>query len=147
MASGGLTVSSSRLWESRPRRYLPNSEQQLLLRAALLPDERARAAWEALGPGFDPDRLDSDSKGLLGLLFRNLRKLGVEDPRLGRFKGIYRLTWFKNQLLFHAADGLLAALERADIPTILLKGAALVTTAYRDVGLRAMADFDILIPT
>ena len=65
---------------------------------------------------------------------------------MARFKGVYRRTWYENQMLFHAMTDVLRAFGGAGIPTILLKGAALVLQYYGDYGLRSMEDFDILVP-
>lgn len=60
---------------------------------------------------------------LLPLLFHNLHTQGIEDPFLKRFKGVYRNTWYKNQILFHAVTPLLNCFHDADIKTLILKGA------------------------
>ena len=147
MLSDPSTALFGALWRSRPRRYLPNAEQQLLLRAACLPDERASAAWVALRSNLDPSQLDADSHGLLALLHSNLRRLGVDVHLRPQFETIYRGTWLRNRLLFRSVEPLLARLEQHGIPTMLLKGAALVAAAHREAGQRPMADFDLLIPT
>jgi hypothetical protein len=95
----------------------------------------------------DIDRLDPGSYRLLPLLYRNLTSQRVEDPLLMKLKGVYRLTWYKNQMLFHAIASLLSSFHRAGIGTIVLKGAALTLLFYKDYGLRPMNDFDVLVHT
>ncbi len=125
--------------------FFPGREQELLLRAALLAGEPARQAWEEWWRATDLDRLDPGSFRLLPLLFANLKRLGIEGPLLPRIKGVYRHFWYRNQLFFHQMAGLLEALQRADIPVLLLKGGALALLYYSDPSQRPMADLDLLI--
>jgi hypothetical protein len=125
---------------------LPTRQQELLLRAALLEGTAAREAWERWESSVDIENLDPGSNQLLPLLYRNLKRLGVSHPQMNRFKGVYRHTWYKNQMLFHDGAAVVRCFEQADIRTILMKGAALMVQCYHEYGLRAMADFDILVP-
>jgi hypothetical protein len=122
-------------------------QQELLLRAALAEGPEGVAAWKQWKAAVDPEQLDYDSYCLLPLLYDALRKRGVSDPETGRLKGVYRRTWYDNTLRFHAAAEVLRALHATGIQTLLLKGAALSQSYYRDPGLRPMDDFDILVPT
>jgi hypothetical protein len=125
---------------------LPTRQQELLLRAALLEGDEARHAWMRWQSSVDIEKLDAGSNQLLPLLYRNLRKMGTACPEMSRFKGVYRHTWYKNQLLFHDCTPVLSSFREAGIETVLLKGAGLAAEHYRDFGLRAMADFDVLVP-
>jgi hypothetical protein len=122
-------------------------EQELLLNAALLPDERALAAWRRLRPAMHPDRLDGPVQAVLPQLHRNLLALGVQDELMPLLKGVHRYVWAQNQLLFAATTPALAALGASDIPTLLLKGAAHVAGDRVDAGMRPMNDLDVLVPT
>jgi hypothetical protein len=124
----------------------PTPSQTLLLRAALLPGDAARTAWEAWRQHASLEALDAGSRRLLPLLYRNLRALGVDDPAFAEFKAGQRYNWFKNQSLFHQSAKTVAALAAAGIPTILLKGASLATRFYTDPSLRPMSDLDLLVP-
>jgi hypothetical protein len=125
----------------------PTPEKELLLRAALLQGEPAINAWHDWKSNVDVDQLDVGSLRLLPLLYRNLRTHGVEDSLMNKFKGVYRFTWYKNQLLFNNMAVLLRSFQNAGIQTMILKGAALTLLHYRDHGLRPMGDFDVLIHT
>ena len=126
-------------------RCLPSPEQKLLLRAAILRSADAVEAWEAWKKRVDVDKVDPASHRMLPLLYRNLHKLGISDPAMGKYKGVYRQTWYKNRILFHAIVPVLRSLGNAGIRTMVLKGAALTVLYYKDYGLRPMNDFDILI--
>jgi hypothetical protein len=121
----------------------PTPEQRVLLQAALLPGPPALAAWEKWRSAIDIDRLDSDSYWALPQLYANLKAHGVSDELIGRLKGVYRLTWYQNQVRVRAMSRPLRALHESGTPTMLLKGAALAAHHYADYGLRPMSDFDI----
>ncbi len=84
---------------------------------------------------------------LLSLLYFNLQRLGVDDPWMGKLRGIYRRVWYQNQTLFHTIADVLRLFHAAGIETMILKGAALTLLYYKDYGLRPMEDFDVLVPT
>jgi len=123
----------------------PTAEQELLLQAALLEGQPVIDAWQQWTSRVDIDDVDPGSYRLLPLVYRNLLGQGVTDPLLDKLKGVYRKTWFENQLLFHRMARVLQALHGEGIETLVLKGAALVPLYYRDYGLRPMQDFDLLV--
>ncbi len=125
--------------------WLPTAQQELLLRAALLKGPGAIEAWKEWKSDVEVEELDPGSYRMLPLLYRNLQVHGIKDPSLGKYKGVYRQTWYKNQVLFHAIALLLRSFHDAGIETMTLKGAALVSLYYKDYGLRPMNDFDLLI--
>jgi hypothetical protein len=118
---------------------------ELLIKAAVSSGDTARRAWMAWrGHGPFP-KPDSASRRILPLVSCNLRRIGVAPlpPRLER---AYRATWARNVLRFRDLATVLQAFNGAGIPTIVLKGAALVVAAYRDYGARPMDDADVLVP-
>jgi Uncharacterised nucleotidyltransferase len=124
----------------------PTPEQILLLRACLLSGPDAAAAWSAWRKRVSFDDIDAASYRLMPLLYQNLRREKIDDGLLGRLKGIYRHTWARNQLLFHAAGEVLRAMQDADISVLVLKGATLAGAHYDGAGLRPMNDFDFMVP-
>jgi hypothetical protein len=123
----------------------PDETQELLLRAALLPGGPGVAAWAAVRPRIDVDRLPGELHRLIPLLAKALTARGVDDPELPRLKGVYQFSWYRNQLLFADAAALLAALKAAGVPTMLLRGAAMVVAYQGDAGARPMNDLDVLV--
>lgn len=123
----------------------PTKEQQLLLRAALLQGSEAINAWNMWKSVVDVDRSDSGSQRLFPLLYQNLLTHEMRDPLMNRLGGTYRLTWYKNQTLFHNATYLLRSFHDAGIETMILKGAAMTLLHYKDCGLRLADDFGILV--
>jgi hypothetical protein len=124
----------------------PTRQQELLLRASLLQGTIAAGAWEEWISGSDIDDLDQGSYRLLPLLYHNLQNQKVKHPLMGKLKGIYLSSWYRNQILFHHLVALLKGLTDAGIETMLLKGAALIIAYYNNHGVRPMNDLDILVP-
>lgn len=135
-------------WGAEPNRrdVWPSAAQELLLRAVLIPDERALDAWRRVRSRIEVATLDGSTLALLPMLRKNLLALGVEDELLGLFKGVHRYSWARNQMLLAPMMGVVQALERAGIDTLLLKGAAFVADRRLDAGMRAMNDIDVLVP-
>ena len=125
----------------------PNEAQELLLRAALLPGDAALGAWEQWRSQNDIEAIDAGSLRLLPLLYRNLKNLGVTGPLIGRLLGVYRQSWYRNELLFRRVETVLRALTVAGIPTMVLKGTALSLLVYREHASRPMKDADIAVPS
>lgn len=126
--------------------FIPTRAQHALLRAALLTDREAVA--EAFAEWKSLVRFDDVEIGtfrMLPLVYRNLERHGVEDELMGRLRGIYRQSWFRNQLVRRAGLDTVRALNRAGISPLLIKGAALATMVYGDGALRPMEDFDLVV--
>ena len=132
--------------ETQVAAWRPTAEQELLARAAVMDDDSARDAWAQWIARVDLTKLDVGSQRMLPLLSRNLAKLGVDHPALKHFSLDYRRNWAKNQLAMRHLEELLAVFDQRGIETIILKGAALLLRYYQDMGVRPMADFDVLVP-
>jgi len=126
--------------------YLPNPTQHLLMKAALMKEKKATQAWQAWKSTVDLDDIDYPSLRMLPMLYQNLKQHNVpDDPYLQRMKGIYRLAWVQNQLLFRRLSEINSLFQRYGIKFISLKGAALVFGYYHDYGVRPMHDLDLLV--
>jgi hypothetical protein len=64
---------------------------------------------------------------------------------MGELKRQYQLTATLNMLAMHDLEEILRCLNDSDIPTVILKGAALLDDVYVSQALRPMVDLDILI--
>jgi Uncharacterised nucleotidyltransferase len=125
----------------------PKPRDRLLLRAAVVPGPQARAAWDEWFAGVELDDLPFDEARLLPRVYANLAAQGAGDCAPPRLRGKYRWVWTANQLRCHAVAPALRALAEAGIPTVLLKGAALLASERCPWGAREMGDVDILVPT
>jgi hypothetical protein len=123
----------------------PTRQQALLLRAALLQGRPALDAWQGWKSQADIDHLDPGSFRVLPQLYQNLTSLQVQDPLMRKLKGIYRRSWYTNQLALRDLAGLLQGFAAAGIDSLLLKNVALVLCYYRDIGLRPVDDLEVLV--
>ena len=117
----------------------------LALRAALLEGDDALQAFAQWRQAVPFDEIDTHTQRLVPCIYRNVRSLGGDDPILGRMKGVYRRTWVSNRLRLAACENLLGIFDRAGIPSVLLKGAAILVRWTSDSGLRPMVDVDVLV--
>ncbi|HEY7267969.1 MAG TPA: nucleotidyltransferase family protein [Solirubrobacterales bacterium] len=121
-------------------------EQVLALRAALLPGARGEDAFAEWRELVDFEATGSPAYRLLPLIYKNLGAGADSDPVLGRMRGVYRRTWVLNQIQLQGGERAIALLDELRIPTMLLKGAAMIARWTGDAGVRMMADFDLLVP-
>lgn len=126
-------------------RNWPDPLQRLLLRACLGTGESAIAAWREWQGRIALDDIDYASLRLIPLLSHQLRQAGVEHPDLGRYRGIYRKSWYENQVLFRLAAQVTQLCQAAGIPVLVLKGVPLAHFYYAETALRPMTDFDFLV--
>lgn len=129
-----------------PRLRAIDPAHDALLRAALLPPQQAREAWQhwkATFGGFDS--LDAGGFRLLPLIYRNLKDHGLSAEDIGTVRGLYRQTWSRNRVAFRGAGDALEALDARGVPALVLKGAALAHVAYDEQALRPMNDIDFLV--
>lgn len=83
---------------------------------------------------------------LLAAAYKSLHGRGIRGPMIDVAKGIYRRTWYVNQLSVSRNAEITERLERAGVPMLMLKGFPLAVCDYRDLGARPMEDLDLLVP-
>ncbi|WP_297525839.1 nucleotidyltransferase family protein [Sulfurovum sp.] len=127
------------------KNFLPSPDDTLLLKAILLPQKEAIEAWETWLRIVNVDTLEAGTQRLFPLLYVKLKEYNIDHPLMNKFKGIYRQTWYKNQMIFHNATPILKQFHEAEIDCLLLKGVALTILYYKDMGIRHMSDLDILV--
>lgn len=133
--------------------FLPDAVDTCLLRAALLSGDAAREAWSRWRStvGDPVHALGTDKrniKALVPLLARNLRAHGVEaGTSFGTYGTAAHLTeTLRMSRYLRECGAALELLSSVDVPHLVLKGAALAETVYRDPALRHAHDFDVLVP-
>lgn len=127
------------------------TERLLLISARSALDEPARRVLAALVAGpvdWDAVVARSIAEGTPGLLRAHLRSLdpGLVPARVrSRLDAIHATIWARNAVLVDRWLDVTARLAAAGIPCVTHKGIALVHTVYPDLGLRPMADIDLLV--
>jgi Uncharacterised nucleotidyltransferase len=125
--------------------FWPDAEQELLLRVALLDDERSHAAWEALEPELDVEHLERGSLALVPLVYE---RLSARDETFNpKLRGIYRHVWSRNRVAFRSVAEMLKAVHVRDIESIVLGDAALLARFYRRAGARPLYEPTVLVPS
>jgi hypothetical protein len=115
-----------------------------LLSAATEPGAVARAAWEHWRTRCRLETAPPPSQALFPMLYANLiADVGGPDTTL--LKGVYRRTWYGNQLVLAQVKPLLDRLAGQDVGTLLLNDASLVAGHYPDIGYRDIRCIDILV--
>ena len=131
---------------ARIRRGFPHlsTAEGWLLSAATQPMPVARVAWERWRARCRLDTAGRPSQALFAMLYANLiAELGGPDTTL--LKGVYRRTWYGNQLVLARLRPLLDRLAAQDVAPILLNDASLVAGHYPDIGYRTIRCVDILV--
>lgn len=93
------------------------------------------------------DAMDFGSYRLLPLLWKRVASQNWSFPRIDLIKGVYRRTWYANQLQLSRLLEITRDLQRENCEAMWLKGAALAIHCYDDIGVRPMDDVDLLVKT
>jgi hypothetical protein len=125
----------------------PDPRTELLLQAALWPKDRAVVAWrrwrDSAAP-HPPAGATGAERRLFPLVWQNL---GAACSDVAVLRADYLEAWAQNQRILARASETVSRLGDAGIPTMLLKGAALLSTCYQACsGARAVGDVDLLVP-
>jgi len=131
---------------SSPSGSPPTKMHLSLLQAAILPEQPALDAWRKWRDSVDIEALDPESHHLLSTLYPNLVRHGVEDTQMKRLKGVYRRTWYVNQLLARSFVKVFEALHEEGIRPLVIGEMALVSTVYSDYGHRPIYRLDLFVP-
>lgn len=117
--------------------------------------EAAAAFLEAVDFDLDDPRLDETLDDLLPLLYRRAldHRSRPSSPKgvalteiIEQLKNDYLQSWAGAQLLLSRARPLLDELERRGSRPVMLKGAVMLSSAYhRNLGVRPIADLDVLV--
>lgn len=92
--------------------------------------------------------IQADAQGVAPLLYWKFTQTGwpegIPEAEVLALTRSYYASYARNTLLLGELERVLELLLEQHIPTVLIKGAALATTLYADIGLRPMADLDLL---
>ncbi len=124
----------------------PTGSLDLLARAALAPTAQARLAWQAWRRERDIDTTPWNEVRMLGAVAARIDELEVDSPIRARVLGIRKFLWVQSQICLQQGLTGLAALARADMPTLVFKGAARIARDASTAQERLIRDVDVLVP-
>ncbi|MCB9731468.1 MAG: nucleotidyltransferase family protein [Deltaproteobacteria bacterium] len=127
---------------------LPSPRESLLLRAAVLEGDAARAAWEAWSrDGRAWEALTEAERRVVPAAAQNLAAVGVALPEDAARLRAQRAAWVRTQQLVRCLERTVAALRtRALEDVLVLKGGALGASYHGGFGRRPMSDIDLWVP-
>ncbi len=131
--------------ESTPACW-PTASQELLIEAGFGAEAQARTALDAWRGQTNSEALDPASQRFLPQLFDRWGEELRDDALRERAYLALVATWRRQQRHFLVALRVARDLEQEGVETIFLKGLALSLCHYRNPGLRAMEDVDLLVP-
>lgn len=121
-------------------------QQQRLLRVLCVEQNDAAPVFAAWSQGADWEgHFDRGSFRLLPALYKHIESLSINDPAMGRLRGMYRRSWVRNQCYLRTWSKLHDELKSREVDVILLGGSALAAGYYRDVGARYVTGSDLLV--
>ncbi|MEM6450514.1 MAG: nucleotidyltransferase family protein [Cyanobacteria bacterium P01_D01_bin.105] len=120
--------------------------QTWLLQAMLSKREKALESWQQWRDHVDIEMIDLNSYRMLSALYLKLSNYKADDLHMGRLKGIYRHTWYTNQLQLQRLAAGLQALQSAQIEAVVLGEVSLLAACHHDWGARPITRFDLLVP-
>lgn len=121
-----------------------STAESWLLIASTQSQSAAQVAWEQWQVHHQIESANSNSQAMFGMLYANLIA-GLGGPVANLLKGIYKRTWYANQLALAQLRPLLDRLEERDIPALLMNDASLVAGHYPDIGYRAIRCIDLMV--
>jgi len=121
-------------------------QQQSLLRVLCVGQDAAGPAFTAWSQEADWEgHFDRGSFRLLPGVYRRIEALNIDDPAMGRLRGMYRRSWYRNQRYLSTCSKLHDELSSRGINVLLLGGAALAAGYYRNIGERYVTGTDLLV--
>lgn len=118
-----------------------------LLQTVLLPPPSCVQAFHRWQQENDLDELAAGDYQLLPLVYRKLAECGVEHPWMSRLRGIYRRTWYANQISLETLRQVTQSLQADHVPVLVVGGAALCQSVYAEVALRNFPSLEIVVPS
>lgn len=129
---------------TRPRSW-PAGFTDLLLKALLLPEPQALAAWRSWTESQKFDDVSWHEMRILVPLAARLAPLDPQSPLRPRIDGLAKNLWTQTQLKLKETAPGLEALNSAGVPFIVFKGGAQYAEGLAQSPRRVMGDVDILV--
>lgn len=116
-----------------------------IARLAVAPDDEVEALARDLERLAETQPPDAEQARILAAVYPRLRAYAADAVLTSLAAKVYLSNWSSNRTLFERAAPLVEALATSGCGPVLLKGAALLSSVYRDLGVRALSDVDLLV--
>jgi len=128
-------------------------EYQILLAAGTVNPDKGQQAHlrKMLAQEFDQDHLIrlAKTEGMMGLLFKSLKKAGVlgffGHRQMQKLQSAYYRTIQHNLQIVNDLKEILGRSNEKAVRVVLLQGVALLEKIYKDIGLRPLTDIDLWV--
>ena len=135
--------SLSRKWFAK--QAWPDRSTDLLIKSAVLPEDRARACWRKWIAQHDIDDCNWPQFKLLARLSGRLSKIDPECSELPRLNGMAKSLWTQSQMRLVRGTEAIDVLLANDIPVFLIKTAALEALNLTNSTRRVTSDIDLMV--
>jgi hypothetical protein len=119
---------------------------RLLLRASLLRGPAAQCAWDRWLASVDFERLEPGAAELLSLVSGNVPGLDAEQPIDRRVRGVHRMTWANNRIVWAQARSLVDEIAATIGPPVLVGSVARLPAYADDWGARPFDRAELMLP-
>lgn len=127
------------------RSLWPAGNRELLLQALFHRDgDAARTAWSTWEAAVDFDDVDWAYIRVLPAMSRRWDALELKSDNAARIAGMHRFAWARTQICLQRVAPLLAALAKAQVPVLVIKGCARTLSALPNRNERVVNDVDIV---
>lgn len=123
----------------------PNKEEELFLKLILSNENDFEELYYKWEKEVVFDDISYSILRLMPSLYLRLKNLNIVDDKVGRIRGMYKMAWYKNQLILNSVKNVIFLFNKENIPVISLKGIPLIENVYKDPGARFLGDADILV--
>ncbi|MBL1209172.1 nucleotidyltransferase family protein [Geminocystis sp. GBBB08] len=122
-------------------------EKKLLLKIIFEEEEEKKLLlWQKWYKKIDIENdIDSESYHLLPLLYYSLSSYQIKTEEEKRLKGIYRRSWYKNQLHYKNLQDILASFNQDNILPIILGDLVMATQYYQEIALRPIYKYELFV--
>lgn len=117
----------------------------MLLRAALGEGATASEAYRNWRASEKLDDADDAVYRIMPLLAATAERAGLQDADSGRMRGVVKHIWLSNMLRLQDLAQAKAALDRAGIDALLIKGGALFARNNEFAAMRVAGDYDLQV--
>ena len=144
-----MTDPAHEAWQPEYDHLWPSPTSEWLLRAALSGGQAsadAFAHWKQAAGFANYDQIDNLSSRMLPMVYKQFKRSRISDAWMANLHALHRFQWANITTKQQRLVEIVQRLDAAGIPSLVLKGNALIAGGYfDDAGERPLHDLDLLI--